>query len=76
MSSVDVAARQGFVVALAWLVIKLLIAAIGMVYYVVDRRQVTELLQEAEKSHAVDDLDDVTQGAGKSLTMPESPSAA
>lgn len=76
VSSADVAARQGFVVALAFLVIKLLIAAIGMVYYLLDRRQVTELMHEAEKSQAVDDLDDVTQGAGKSLSMPESPSAA
>jgi hypothetical protein len=76
VSSADVAARQGFVVALAFLVIKLLIAAIGMVYYVAGRRQVKELIAEAEKSHVMDDLEEVTQGAGKSLAMPESPSAA
>jgi uncharacterized membrane protein YbhN (UPF0104 family) len=61
----EVAARQGFVVALALLVIKLVIAAIGAVYYVAGRRQVSELIHEAEASGPLDELDAVTRGEGK-----------
>jgi hypothetical protein len=41
-----------------------------MVYYVAGRRQVTELMHEAEQSKALE-LDDVGQGVGKTLAMPQ-----
>ena len=47
VSSVAVAPRQGFVIALAFRVITLLIAMVGVVYYLTSRREVGELLKEA-----------------------------
>jgi uncharacterized membrane protein YbhN (UPF0104 family) len=48
VSSVQVAPRQGFVIALAFRVITLLIALVGVVYYLTSRREVSELLHEAD----------------------------
>ena len=48
MASVPTAASQGFVVALAFRVIQILIALIGVVYYFTGRREVDELVKEAE----------------------------
>lgn len=41
---------QGFVIALGYRVITLLIAAVGVVFYLVSRRQVTQWMHEAEQS--------------------------
>jgi hypothetical protein len=60
-TSVDTASRQGFVVALAFLVIRLLVAAVGMVLYLAGRRQVRGLIDDA---------------AGRDPCMPCAPTAA
>lgn len=72
LTSADVPARQGFVVALAFLVIKLLIAAFGVVYYLTGRSQVTELLHQAERESPLEDLNEVSSGGGHDLGMAES----
>jgi hypothetical protein len=51
-STADVATRQGFVIALAFLVIRLLIAAVGMVLYLASRRQVADLIKDANHSRS------------------------
>lgn len=48
VSPVSVAERQGFVIALGFRIITLLIALIGVVYYLGNRREVKQLLKEAE----------------------------
>jgi uncharacterized membrane protein YbhN (UPF0104 family) len=48
VSTVAVAQSQGFVIALAYRVITILIAMIGVVYYLTSRREVTELIKEAQ----------------------------
>lgn len=47
-SSADVAPGQGFVIALAFRLITILIAMVGMFYYLSARREVAELMHEAE----------------------------
>lgn len=46
LSGADVVAVQGLVIALAYRAMTLVIAAIGAVYYMVDRRQVKQLMAE------------------------------
>lgn len=46
--------QQGFVVALAFLVIKLLIAAVGIGLYLVSRRSIAELIREAPRDELQD----------------------
>ncbi len=49
VSSVSVAPRQGFLIALAFRLITLLIAMVGVVYYLAGRREVSDLVKEAEE---------------------------
>lgn len=48
ISSVEIAERQGFIIALAFRVITMIIASIGFVYYLVDRRELRNAIKEAE----------------------------
>jgi len=50
ISSEEVAPRHGFVIALAFRITTLLIATIGMAYYLSHKREVDEMLHEAEES--------------------------
>ncbi|MEQ8791553.1 MAG: lysylphosphatidylglycerol synthase transmembrane domain-containing protein [Pirellulaceae bacterium] len=76
LTSADVPARQGFVVALAFLVIKLMIATFGVAYYLMGRSQVAELMKEAEEGAPLDEFNEVSSGAGRDLGMSESRSTA
>jgi uncharacterized membrane protein YbhN (UPF0104 family) len=76
LTSADVPARQGFIVALAFLVIKLIIATFGVVFYLSSRSQVAELMKQAEQEDALDEFEEVSSGAGRDLTMSESSSTA
>lgn len=50
LSPADVAKVQGLVIAVAYRAITLFIAAIGGIYYVLDRREVKQLLEEAKEN--------------------------
>jgi uncharacterized membrane protein YbhN (UPF0104 family) len=52
ISPESVAERQGFVIAIAYRVFTLLIASIGIGYYLASRREVQTLLREAKRQHA------------------------
>jgi uncharacterized membrane protein YbhN (UPF0104 family) len=49
ISSTAVAPRHGFVIALAFRIVTLLIAAIGAVYYLASKREVDQMMHEAEE---------------------------
>ncbi len=49
ISTVSVAPRQGFVIALGFRVVQIMIATIGLGYYLSSRREIAELIHEAEK---------------------------
>jgi uncharacterized membrane protein YbhN (UPF0104 family) len=55
VSPESVAASQGFVIALGYRIITLLIATIGVGYYLASRREVQTALQEAKRQHDLGD---------------------
>ncbi|MCO6455556.1 MAG: flippase-like domain-containing protein [Pirellulaceae bacterium] len=57
VSSAAVAPRQGFVIAMAFRVITLIIAMVGVVYYLTSRREVSQLLKDADPGAALDETD-------------------
>ena len=53
MAGVPIAAGQGLVVALVYRLITLLIAALGVLYYFGNRREMAEVIHEAEAENTV-----------------------
>jgi glycosyltransferase 2 family protein len=53
ISSVEVGSQQGFVIALAFRLVTLMIAAIGAVYYLSSKREVDQLMHEAEEEQGL-----------------------
>lgn len=49
LSSREVAPRQGFVIALGYRIATLVVALIGVVYYLTDRQEISELIKEAQR---------------------------
>ena len=54
---------DGFLVALVFRLITIVIAAIGVVYYWIGRREVGELLREAEHEQEEDELEAALEAA-------------
>ncbi len=48
LSNVSVAARQGFVIALAYRLVTIVVAVIGAIFYLANRREMGELLKQAK----------------------------
>lgn len=55
ISSVEIAERQGFIIALAYRVLTMVIASIGLVYYLAGRRELRTVMREVEDESASPD---------------------
>lgn len=72
LSSANVAQSQGFVVALGFRIATLVVAMIGVVFYLTSRQEMKALLQEAEREEAQlsDQPDATVWAAGRPLAEP------
>ena len=69
VSNVHVLPSQGLVIALIYRVLQISVASVGVVYYLAGRREVKELLHEAEEVSEVD-IDEPLPSADKGSAAP------
>jgi uncharacterized protein (TIRG00374 family) len=75
LSSASVAKSQGFVVALGYRIATLVVAMIGVAYYLTSRQEMQALLQQAEREEQAEERDQASDVADSCTRTSATPSA-